>query len=281
MNRHQITLGSAVASLALLILMHPASAATFKWANDGDVRAMDPYTLNETVQNSFLNNIYERLVQRDKQLGIEPALAVSWKQTSATVWRFNLRPNVKWQDGRAFSADDVTFSYQRISGKNSAKRSQVSTIKKVRKIDDLTVDIETDGPDPILPIELSQMDIMSKVWCEEHDAVENVLIGKGESYALRHAMGTGPFRLLSRAPDRKTVVERNPDWWAAPSTISTGRVQRHRQCVDPRRRALIWRDEHDLLGTAAGHGSDRQDGWGPPDSGAGATHDLSRRGPVA
>ena len=92
----------------------------------------------------------------------------------------------------------------------------MSTIKKVRKIDDLTVDIETDGPDPILPIELSQMDIMSKVWCEEHDAVENVLIGKGESYALRHAMGTGPFRLVSREPDRKTVVERNPDWWGSP-----------------------------------------------------------------
>ena len=38
MNKHQITLGSAVASLALLILMHPASAATFKWANDGECR---------------------------------------------------------------------------------------------------------------------------------------------------------------------------------------------------------------------------------------------------
>jgi len=32
----------------------PASAAEFKWANNGDVRAMDPYTLNETVQNSLL-----------------------------------------------------------------------------------------------------------------------------------------------------------------------------------------------------------------------------------
>jgi peptide/nickel transport system substrate-binding protein len=99
MNKHRIALGLAVAVLAAQILTHPASAATFKWANDGDVRAMDPYTLNETVQNSFLNNIYERLVQRDKQLGIEPALAVSWEQTIPTVWRFKLRANVKWQDG--------------------------------------------------------------------------------------------------------------------------------------------------------------------------------------
>ncbi len=37
----------------------------FKWANDGDVRAMDPYTLDETVQNSFLGNIYEPLVRRN------------------------------------------------------------------------------------------------------------------------------------------------------------------------------------------------------------------------
>jgi peptide/nickel transport system substrate-binding protein len=194
----------------------PASAAVFKWANDGDVRALDPYTFNETVQNSFLENIYEHLVQHGKDLSLAPTLAVSWETTSPNVWRFHLRPDVKWQDGRAFTADDVVFSYRRISAKNSAKRSQVATVKAARKIDDLTVDFETDGPDPILPSELTAMDIMSKAWCEEHDAVENVVFGKGDNYALYHAMGTGPFRLVSREPDRKTVLERNPDWWGTP-----------------------------------------------------------------
>jgi peptide/nickel transport system substrate-binding protein len=74
----------------------PASAAEFKWANNGDVRAMDPYTLNETVQNSLLANIYEGLVRRTKQLQVEPALATSWEKLSNTVWRFHLRPGVKW-----------------------------------------------------------------------------------------------------------------------------------------------------------------------------------------
>ena len=120
------------------------------------------------------------------------------------------------QDGKPFTADDVIFSWQRISARNSAKRSQVATVKRATKIDDLTVDFETDGADPILPDELTGMDIMSKAWCEEHDAVENVVFGKGENYALRHAMGTGPFRLVSREPDRKTVVERNPLWWGTP-----------------------------------------------------------------
>ena len=180
------------------------------------MRALDPYTFNETVQNSFLENIYERLVQHGKDLSLQRALAASWETTGPAVWRFHLRAGVKWQDGKPFTADDVIFSWQRISARNSAKRSQVATVKRATKIDELTVDFETDGADPILPDELTGMDIMSKAWCEEHDAVENVVFGKGENYALRHAMGTGPFRLVSREPDRKTVVERNPLWWGTP-----------------------------------------------------------------
>jgi peptide/nickel transport system substrate-binding protein len=209
-----------LAGLAVVVWTFPCAsqAATFKWANDGDARAMDPYTFNETVQNSLLANIYERLVQHNRQLGLEPGLAVSWENTSPTIWRFHLRPNVKWQDGTPFTADDVTFSFERIRGKNSAMRSQVATIKEVRKVDELTVDIETKGPDPILPNELTGANIMSKAWCEEHDVVENVVLGKGENYAVYHAMGTGPFKLVSREPDRKTVLERNPDWWGKPET---------------------------------------------------------------
>ena len=88
----------------------PAAATSFRWANDGDVATMDPDMLQETVQLSFLSNIYEPLVRRDKDLKLEPALATSWEQTGPTVWRFHLRPNVKLQDGSPFTADDVLFS---------------------------------------------------------------------------------------------------------------------------------------------------------------------------
>ena len=54
---------------ASLLAVTPVQAAVFKWANNGDVRAMDPYTLNETVQNSLLSNIYEPLIRRNKTLG--------------------------------------------------------------------------------------------------------------------------------------------------------------------------------------------------------------------
>src|SRR5206468_9344340 len=99
--------GSLLLAFALmsLIAAPAAESAQFRWANDGDVRALDPYTFNETVQNSFLENIYERLVQHGKDLSLAPALAVSWETTGPAVWRFHLRAGVKWQDGRPFTAD--------------------------------------------------------------------------------------------------------------------------------------------------------------------------------
>jgi peptide/nickel transport system substrate-binding protein len=205
-----------LAFAALLPLALPARAATFKWANDGDVRAMDPYTLDETVQNSFLSNIYEGLVRRNKKLEPEPALSTGWEQTAPTLWRFHLRPGVTWQDGSPFTAADVLFSYKRITGKNSQLSPQVHSIKDIRKIDDLTVDVQTNGPDPILPSEMTSFVIMSEAWCKAHDSMENVVVGSGENYALRNAMGTGPFRLTLREPDRRNVLEVNPNWWDKP-----------------------------------------------------------------
>ncbi len=193
-----------------------ASAATLRWASDGDVNAMDPTTRQETVQLSFLANIYEPLVRRNRSLGLEPSLAVSWEQTSPTVWRFHLRPNVKWQDGSAFTADDVVFSLKRIQEPSSSMRAPLSPVKEARKIDDLTVEFETHLPDPIFVQEQTNFMIMSKAWCEAHNATVPATIGKEDNYALHNAMGTGPFRLLSREPDRKTVLERNPGWWDKP-----------------------------------------------------------------
>jgi len=208
---------SKILAVALAsVLAMPAGAATFKWANNGDIRAMDPYTLNETVQNALLENIYEPLVRRNKQLGTEPALATSWEQLNDLVWRFHLRPGVKWEDGSAFTANDVVFSFHRISGKTSQLADNVSSIKDIRRVDDLTVDVETNGPDPILLSELTSLTIMNEAWCLKNNAAEPAIVGTSDNFALRNAMGTGPFRLVSREPDRKTVMARNPGWWDKP-----------------------------------------------------------------
>jgi peptide/nickel transport system substrate-binding protein len=209
---------SSAAILATLAVPPAAHAVDFRWANNGDVGAMDPYTRQETVQLSFLSNIYEPLVRWNRDLKLEPALAASWQQTGPTVWRFKLRPGVKFSDGSPFTADDVVFSFGRILSPTSLMRAPLGSLKEIRKVDDTTIDIETVQPDPILLQELTNFQIMSKAWCEAHNATVPVQIDatKDENFAVRNAMGTGPFRLTLREPDRRTIVEKNPGWWDKP-----------------------------------------------------------------
>ena len=238
--------GISLPSLLAAVAAFPAGAATLRWGNDGDVNAMDPATRQETVQLSFLANIYEPLVRRDRSLGLEPALATSWEQTSPTVWRFHLRPGVKWQDGSAFTADDVVFTVKRILSKSSSMRAPLSVLKEARRVDDLTVDFETFLPDPILLQEQTNLLIMSKAWCEAHNAAEPAFIGKDDNYALHNAMGTGPFRLVSREPDRKTVVEKNDGWWDKPEH-NLDRVEFNVISSAPTRVAALLSGEVDMI----------------------------------
>ena len=80
-----------------------ARAETFRWAAQGDAATLDPHGLAEGFTLGFLGNVYEGLVRRAGDLALESALATSWEQTEPTVWRFELRPDVTFQDGTPFT----------------------------------------------------------------------------------------------------------------------------------------------------------------------------------
>lgn len=191
-----------------------ASAQTVRIANQGDALSMDPHSLNETLQLSVTGNVYEPLVGRNKDLSLAPMLATSWKQTSPTVWRFELRKGVQFHDGTPFTADDVVFSLARTQVEGSDMKSYTNDFKEVRKIDSHTVEIETKTPFPILPDVLSLVYIMSKKWCETNQATVPVDRRKGvENTASFKANGTGPFRVRERQPNVRTVFTRNGSYW--------------------------------------------------------------------
>jgi peptide/nickel transport system substrate-binding protein len=206
----------SVASVALAAGLSAglSQAVTLRVANQGDATSMDPHSLNESLQLTFTNNLYEPLVARDKQLGLAPGLATSWKQTAPTVWRFELRKGVQFHDGSLLTADDVVFSFNRAAGDGSDMKSYTSSFKEVRKVADGVVEIETITPFPILPDVISLVYVMSKKWCEENKATIPVDRRKGiENTASFKANGTGPFRLKERQPSAKTVLVRNFNYW--------------------------------------------------------------------
>ncbi|MGE0852678.1 MAG: ABC transporter substrate-binding protein [Hyphomicrobiaceae bacterium] len=208
-----IVLFGAIALLATA----PAHAKTFRWAYQSDVLTMDPHNSSETFSLGFLGNVYEGLVQRDKDLSILPALATEWSVVQPDVWRFKLRQGVKFHDGSDFTADDVIFSLERSRSAGSDVKPFVAGIKEIKKIDSHTIDIVTNGPQPVLLNSIALWYIVPKKWFEAHNAVEVARpIGStpSQNHATFHANGTGPYKVKVREPDVRTVLAANLEWWA-------------------------------------------------------------------
>lgn len=200
--------------LALAVATVPATAENvFRWTSQGDALTLDPHSQNEGPTNDMNGQIYESLVSRNTDLELQPELAESW-ESGPDGWTFNLRKGVKFHDGSDFTAEDVVFSFQRANAEASDFKEQAANVTEVQVIDDYTVKLMTGGPNPILPNQLTAIYMVDKGWAEANDVVNPQNYAENEeNYAVRNTNGTGPFKLVSRAPDELTVLERNGDWW--------------------------------------------------------------------
>jgi peptide/nickel transport system substrate-binding protein len=190
------------------------AAKTLRFASAFDPNSLDPHSLALLYQTRVVTQIYEGLVNRDRDFRLEPSLATSWKPVGPTTWRFTLRPNVKFHDGTPFTADDVVFSIERALAKSSQRSNQLRGVTGARKVDALTVDVLLEAPDAVLPEKLYLVAMMSRAWSEKNGVrLPQDYNGRQETYAVRNANGTGPFVLKSYEQDRRLVLVANPDWW--------------------------------------------------------------------
>jgi len=191
-----------------------AQAANLRVASGFDPQTLDPHALALLYHTRVHTQVYESLVYRDEQYRLEPALALSWQALDAKTWRFKLRPNVVFHDGSPFTADDAVFSIQRAMAPPSQRAFQLQAVTAVKKIDPLTIEVSLATPDAVLPEKFFLIAMMSKAWCTQH-GVERAqdFNGKQETYAVRNANGTGPFRLERYEPDVKVTLKAHPRWW--------------------------------------------------------------------
>ncbi|MEM6373196.1 MAG: ABC transporter substrate-binding protein [Pseudomonadota bacterium] len=187
-------------------------AEEFKWAETTDPQTVDPHAVNSAPVLGFLNNVYEGLVRRGKDMAIEPSLATSWEPIGAGEgWRFTLREGVTFHGGEAFDADDVIFSYQRASDEASDTRSWFAPVSDVLKVDQYTVDILTTAPNPIFPDSIANWMIMDSGWAEANGTA--LPDKENGNFATLNTNGTGPFMVTAREPGLMTTLEPNTGWW--------------------------------------------------------------------
>jgi len=169
--------------------------------------SIDPQFYNAGPNTALSSHMFERLIERDPVGRLLPGLAQSWRPVSETVWECQLRPGVKWHDGRDFTADDVAFSFARIPNVPNSPGNFAGFIRgvTVEVAGPLLVRLHTARPDPMLPIQLGSVFIVSR-HAGEGATTEDYNSG-------RAAIGTGPYRLLNHVQNDRTEMVRFDQYW--------------------------------------------------------------------
>jgi peptide/nickel transport system substrate-binding protein len=210
---------------ALFCLAGAASAQTLTIGLAAGPTSADPHFHALWPNFQFGRHVFDALTATDANLRVVPALATGWERTNDTTWRFRLREGVVFHDGSPLTARDVIYSYCRVPNVPSSPglfRPYIASVRDMLAPDPMTVEIETNGPAPFLPDDLSNVLIVSAraAGAPARIAYDTATCGIAEWPATAAfnaagpvAVGTGPFRLVSFAPNQEAELARNPLWW--------------------------------------------------------------------
>jgi peptide/nickel transport system substrate-binding protein len=172
---------------------------------------LDPQLRDDGGERAVTDNIYETLMAREPDGTLVPGLAAEEPtQVDETTWQFTLRDGITFHNGEPLNADAVVHSVERIIDPDfaSEQASFFVTIVGAEAVDETTVNILTDGPDPILPSRMYWMKIVPPGASEEADFADN-------------PVGTGPYRFVEWVKGDHVTIEANADYWDGAPAIQT------------------------------------------------------------
>lgn len=159
----------------------------------------------------------EYLIQYETDGSFTPMLLESWEANAdATVWTLRVRPGVTWNNGDAFTAEDVARNItgwcdSTLTGNAMASRfgglidpdTGMAREGAIVVVDDLTVQLNYSAPDITFPAQASDYPA----------AITHASFEGGNPYD--HGIGTGPYRPVSFQANIRAELERHPDhtWW--------------------------------------------------------------------
>ncbi len=190
----------------------------------GCARKPDPNTLVMIIESSPTNLdprvgvdaqseridelLFDSLVRRDARFNLQPWLAESWEIPDPLTYIFHLHRGVRFHNGQPLTARDVKWTVDSLL-QGRLRSAKASTYAQVREID---------APDDYTVVFHLKQPFSPMLWNLSDGAIGIVPYGSGEEFN-RHPIGSGPFRFISAQQDRNVVIERNPDYWAAPAKL--------------------------------------------------------------
>ena len=167
-----------------------------------DLDSLDPHKAVAAGTKEVLYNIFEGLIKVDKDGNFVPAVAASYEITDGGLkYKFKLRDNVKFHNGKVVTAEDVIYSLNRAAGRLETNDPKVVTLSafsifsEVNKTDD-GVEVVLSEPNT----ELIGFFTSSIIPCDYADQATK-------------PVGTGPFRFESYTPLKEFVIVKNDDYY--------------------------------------------------------------------
>jgi len=157
----------------------------------------------------FLANLYEPLLYANPPGSAEPftpCLATSWEVSKdGMTWTFHLREGVTFHDGEPFNAEAVKYSIEATQEMDLGAAYIWYPVEKINVVDDYTVEMQCSYPAALDRVATS----MYGAWI-----FSPATKGKdADWWNMPNEAGTGPYKLVSYAPNEETVFERYPDYW--------------------------------------------------------------------
>lgn len=184
----------------------------------------------------------------------EPKLATSWQQVNPNTWVFELRDGVTFHDGTPLTGEAVAEAFNRalqptLECHVLGHQFETNTYE-ARAIGDLSVQITTADPDPILPTRMSFIDI----------GAPNLPVNQ----KVREPVGTGPYRFVEWNAGQNIQLKRSDNYWGeAPVVVTAEYIWRTEPAV---RAATVEAGEADIALNIAPQDADSELDIAYPDS---------------
>ena len=224
--RSQAILCAGVISAALALSSGPAlaqkSADTIRISVSSPMQNLDTHMDPHVTSRFFSKTVFDNLVAFDPvNKKYVPLLATSWKRVDPKTMEFALREDVKWHDGKPFTADDVvyTINWMRAPKTRFRFKFQYGFLKSAEKIGPHTVRIHYNRP------EAADLAIMSEALPIYPKHVHSTF-DKPVRFGIDKPIGTGQYKVVRINPGVDVLLEKNPDYKLASPANPASNVKR-------------------------------------------------------